>query len=71
VAARPLAISRSRQNSTRNNRLQQVTNAFDAGGSVGVLRHAFGNLATPSGTGAGGVLSFHGLSLVDQADWLH
>jgi hypothetical protein len=55
-----------------------VANALDAGGSVGVLRHAFGNLAAISrqsryavGDGSRGRPSFNGLSLVDQADWLH
>jgi hypothetical protein len=60
---------------TISNRLQQVINAMDGGGSNGVLRllNAGGTvlssltLARPSGTVSGNILSFSGLSLVDPA----
>lgn len=60
---------------TISNRLQQVINAMDGGGSNGVLRllNAGGTvlssltLARPSGTVSGNTLTFSGLSLVDPA----
>jgi hypothetical protein len=57
-----------------NNRLQQVVNAIDAGSSNGILRLLGGNtvlssftLTKPCGTISGGVLTFSGMSLVDQS----
>lgn len=57
-----------------NNRLTQVVNAIDGGSSNGILRLLGGNtvlssftLTKPCGTVAGGLLTFSGMSLVDQS----